>query len=448
MDRLQPSDATAARRLATTQAPPCASRSRPRSWLLAQRDDPLAWLALSLFAAVTIGAPTARAGPASVDCFADRIVEFRPAFSDPAIGFGSANLPGIVLGPPGDSLPTLGSLSVVSLGRGGEITLEFTDNVIVDGPGPDLILFENSFFVGAPPSSAEEEYFVNADLGRVQVSADGETFFEFPFSSEALLGVEGAALASPLLLELIGLSGITPTFTGNWIVADDPWVWDPGGVGGVSGAGGDAFDLAHVGLSEARFVRIIDSGAATGFSGSAEGYDLDAVLALNSRPAAPVAADADGDGLDDLAEELYYGSRPDDPDTDGDGIPDGEEVAGCRDPAGASAFPFFAPRIEALAEAPAATVLRWNFLGTAYRYDVARGALGALAFAGDSVDLGLLDCIEEDSANVTSAGDEDTSAPAAGQAFFYVVRGVRSGAPGPYGHSSDGRERFGTGGCQ
>lgn len=402
--------------------------------------------ALALLLVLGAAAP-ARGEQAAIDCFADRVVELRSGFSDPTTGFGYKNLPGIVLGPPGDSLPTTGSLSVASLGSGGEITLEFTDNRIVDGPGPDLILFENSFFVGGVPTSPDQEYQVAADLGRVQVSEDGVTFFEFPFSSQALAAVAGGTLTSSLLLQLIGLSGITPTFTGNWTVPDDLRVWDPAGVGGVSGAGGDVFDLADVGLTEARFVRIIDSGAPTGLAGSGEGYDLDAVVALHSRPAAPTLLDSDGDGLDDLAETLLYGSRPDDPDTDGDGVGDGEEVASCRSPVSAGSGPFFSPQIELAADSTTATLLRWNFLGTGYRYDVSRGDLRSLAFAGDSVDLGLLACIENDSTDVQTLGHEDLAIPEPGRAFFYVARGILAGVPGEYGRSSDGRERVGIGGC-
>jgi hypothetical protein len=33
----------------------------------------------------------------------------------------------------------------VTLGLGGTIALAFDDNVIVDAPGPDLLVFENAF---------------------------------------------------------------------------------------------------------------------------------------------------------------------------------------------------------------------------------------------------------------------------------------------------------------
>jgi hypothetical protein len=48
-------------------------------------------------------------------------------------------------------------------------------------------------------------------------------------------------------------------------------------------AGGDAFDLADVGLRVARFIRITDLDNGSGDKGTA-GFDLDAVAAVHSRP--------------------------------------------------------------------------------------------------------------------------------------------------------------------
>src|SRR5687767_1033324 len=92
---------------------------------------------------VCLGAvPLARAGV--VDCFADEVALFEGGYVPPESGLRVAELPGIVTGPPGDSLPVSGSTSTVSLGHGGSIVLAFTDNVLVDGPGPDFIVFENA----------------------------------------------------------------------------------------------------------------------------------------------------------------------------------------------------------------------------------------------------------------------------------------------------------------
>src|SRR6267378_6444976 len=101
-------------------------------------------VAVLIFLVALSGAPQARA-QATTDCFPDRIVSFvvGTVSAPPATNTWE---PGIVIGPPGSATPTTGSLSVMSLGHGGRITLEFTDNVIVDGPGPDFIAFENPFF--------------------------------------------------------------------------------------------------------------------------------------------------------------------------------------------------------------------------------------------------------------------------------------------------------------
>src|SRR3989442_8240643 len=91
------------------------------------------------------------------DCFPDRIVSFVPGSVSSPPAFNTWQ-PGIVLGPPGSATPTTGSLAVMSVGHGGAITLEFPDNEIVDGPGPDLIAFGNPFFcTSGPPSHAHPE---------------------------------------------------------------------------------------------------------------------------------------------------------------------------------------------------------------------------------------------------------------------------------------------------
>ncbi|MFN9910046.1 MAG: cell surface protein, partial [bacterium] len=45
-------------------------------------------------------------------------------------------------------------------------------------------------------------------------------------------------------------------------------------------AGGDAFDLAALGLPRARFVRVVDSGL-NPYEGVAGGFDLDAIAIVN-----------------------------------------------------------------------------------------------------------------------------------------------------------------------
>src|SRR5262245_15280358 len=77
-----------------------------------------------------------------VDPFVDRVVSFEPG---EGAGHGKDQLPGIVLGPPRGGGKLAPSDHVLSLGKGGRITLEFVDNEVVDGKGPDLLVFENAF---------------------------------------------------------------------------------------------------------------------------------------------------------------------------------------------------------------------------------------------------------------------------------------------------------------
>ena len=370
------------------------------------------------------------------DCFPDRIVSFVPGSVSSPPAFNTWQ-PGIVLGPPGSATPTTGSLAVMSVGHGGTITLEFTDNEIVDGPGPDLIVFENPFFCTSVPASDADPYSVFAEPGIVEVSEDGVTFTRFPFDASALAQVTSLCTDKALLGRLIGLFGITPNFTGNWTVPDDPLVFDPAAPGGVSGHGGDAFDLATVGLTRARYVRLIDPNLPIGIPGSSEGFDLDAVVAIHSRPLlGPAEIDSDGDGLSDDAERFFYLTNPADPDSDGDGVPDGIEAASCRDPARASAAPFFVPVLDLEVAEASPTVVRWNFLGSGITYDVIRGGVSALHAMGGLVDLGVVTCIENDSTDLTTRGLADASLPSAGQAFFYLVRQNPPGSGLGYGFST------------
>lgn len=185
----------------------------------------------------------------SAQPFAVRVTSFVPGAG---AGFGAAALPDVVLGPPVGGGALQGSTDVVSLGAGGEIVVELGGAGVVDGPGPDLIVFENAFHIAGDPARP----FV--EPGAVAVSADGTSFVEFPCDRDAFPyeGCAGrrAVFAAP----------------GNGIDPCD-----------ASVAGGDAFDLADVGLSSARFVRIRDLGLGAAFPDTA-GFDLDAVAAVHA----------------------------------------------------------------------------------------------------------------------------------------------------------------------
>jgi hypothetical protein len=169
----------------------------------------------------------------------------------PGAGFGQG-APEVVFGPPRGAGCCAGSLDVLSLGNGGAITVAFAGTRIVDGEGPDFLVFENAFWSGGDPEAPF------AELGTVEVSADGETWFAF--ACDALEAPFGAC------------AGHAPVYANAAENEIDPL--DP-----VT-AGGEAFDLADVGLAEARYVRIVDRADQTGFGGT---FDLDAVGVVHGR---------------------------------------------------------------------------------------------------------------------------------------------------------------------
>ena len=154
-----------------------------------------------------------------------------------------------MLGPPDGRGALSASLDVLSLGKGGSIVLGFGERAIADGAGPDFVVFENAFWPGGDPS------IVFAEPGAVSVSDDGSEWHAFPCDAEG----DGTG-------HFEGCAGWTPAFEYDPVasVPLDPNV-----------SGGDAFDLADVGLSRARLVRITDVSNA-GSTPSA-GFDLDAV---------------------------------------------------------------------------------------------------------------------------------------------------------------------------
>lgn len=179
--------------------------------------------------------------------YASRVESFAPG---EAAGYNQDALPDIVLGPPRGSGALKGSLDVLSLGSGGEIVLGFGERGIVDGPGADLVVFENAFW---PEGDASQVF---AELGEVSVSEDGERWHAFECDS----GGDGQG-------HFPGCAGFTPTleYDAATLVPLDP-----------ERSGGDAFDLAELGLTHARFVRVRDLETLAP-AGMSSGFDLDAV---------------------------------------------------------------------------------------------------------------------------------------------------------------------------
>jgi hypothetical protein len=111
------------------------------------------------------------------------------------------------------------SFDIVSLGRGGQITMVFNP-AIQDGAGWDFAVFENSF----------SDIFL--ELAYVEASSNGVDFFRFSNDSLTPGAVSGFGAVDPTNVQ--GLAGK------------------------YRQAYGTPFDLADVGLATATYIRIID----------------------------------------------------------------------------------------------------------------------------------------------------------------------------------------------
>ncbi len=195
----------------------------------------------------------------------DTVFSFTPGEGQ-TTGQNAPYFPGNILGLPDTAaryeVPTVRPEHICSLGMGGEIVVGFKNAVIRDREGPDFTIFENAFFTSIGGGR------IYAEPGRVSVSRDGITFVDFPFDS----------------LTLEGCAGHTPTI-GN----TNPY--DP------AVSGGDAFDLAAIGMDSVRYIRITDISAMVknnrqhpNWDPTITGFDLDAVLALHLEGGEPEKA--------------------------------------------------------------------------------------------------------------------------------------------------------------
>lgn len=207
-------------------------------------------------------APTAVANE-----FATQVVSFSQG-----TGGGLFDTQAILGGPQGAGL-SMGSLDVLTLGEGGSVVLGF-DVDIVDGPGADFTVFENSFLI-----SASDQTF--AELLYVEVSTNGTDFARFGPTYTGV-GSELGAFA--------GLAGCLPVLANVLTDPASPFV--------TALAGGESFDLADLATHPAvvsglvdpnaiRFVRLVDclpgdlDQNGTMLPGLG-GADVDAVAVLNS----------------------------------------------------------------------------------------------------------------------------------------------------------------------
>ncbi|MCB9898924.1 MAG: hypothetical protein H6825_13045 [Planctomycetes bacterium] len=195
------------------------------------------------FALLAFGNPT--------DPYASLVVDVSP-------GPFSGGDPDITLDDPHGLGPSQGSFHVFQLGVGGSITLRL-DSLAKDGPGTDLIVYENPFFVqgmGDPTATYVEALYV-------EVSSNGLDFARFPtrYSGPAgpHLGPGGQDIGVPNTWYR-GFAGVMTVSAGT-LLGEDPF--------DVVGGGGDAFDFADlqtqpevvqgdVVLSAIRYVRLVD----------------------------------------------------------------------------------------------------------------------------------------------------------------------------------------------
>jgi hypothetical protein len=102
---------------------------------------------------------------------------------------------------------------------------------VLDGPGPDLVVFENGF-----RERERDAYFMDPVV--VEVSADGERWLAFPH--DYLASDETAYEPHPAAWE--GFAGVTPVMLHVEHGGADPL---------APSAGGDAFDLADLAAERA-----------------------------------------------------------------------------------------------------------------------------------------------------------------------------------------------------
>ena len=219
------------------------------------------------------------------------------------------------------------SFDIVSLGRGGQITLTFPHG-IADGSGADFVIFENSF----------DDVFL--ELAHVEVSSDGMNYVRFPnysytpdpvgaFGSvftELIYGLAGKyrqGYGTPFDLnelrtayhsQLAGNTDFSPAFA-TALTNDFPLL-----------------DLGHI--THVRLIDVVGDGSASDARGEvlydpyptigSAGFDLDAVGVINpvKTTLAEWAAthsvppdgqsDSDGDGASDL-QEFVMGGDPNNP---------------------------------------------------------------------------------------------------------------------------------------
>jgi hypothetical protein len=216
----------------------------------------------------TLASPTARGEQASACEQSDRalvgVSNIVSLAYGPGAGQGQQSVPELIRGGPNGSGDQSGAVDgVLSLGTGGTIVVDFGDYDLVDEPGPDFVVFENPFLTAPRRPFAEP-----AIVGVAVSESSADAFIDFPCAWEM-----GADQITESAWPHRGCAGVHPVYANMETNCIDPTDWER--------AGGDAFDLADVGLARARYLRIRDAGVSL-IGNTTRGFDLDAVVAIHA----------------------------------------------------------------------------------------------------------------------------------------------------------------------
>jgi len=228
---------------------------------------------------------------------ADSVVSYDPG-TTPAVGYTD---PSTVLGMPerdtGEMIfpgvvspfnPPWLTTEIVSIGAGGQLTVQF-DSPIVDDPshpyGIDFIVYGNTFMVDAGGEACGTPCVLSSEGGVIEVSSDGVTWVTIP-------DVEADGFAPPLgyrdataYQELPGRVPTDPTLPidpdllpMDFDGADLPTI-DGLYYGAMGGAGVDLADVDLAMITQVRIVNSVDSQSSP---------EIDAIVAVTPRLVADV----------------------------------------------------------------------------------------------------------------------------------------------------------------
>ncbi len=185
----------------------------------------------------------------------DTVYKFTPGTGQ-NVGQDPMYYPNNIFGKPyskADSLvPASSPEDLCSLGMNGEIIVGFKNYSIIDRDGVDFIIYENVM-----RNPILNRYFV--EPAKVSVSNDGVNWTEFPFDS----------------LTLDGCAGTKPTISANLDID-------------ILQSGGNGFDLAQIGLTEIKYIKITDvceiiknNKKHPFYDVTISGFDLEALVGVN-----------------------------------------------------------------------------------------------------------------------------------------------------------------------